>query len=115
MKNIHIHLFTFGLLLSLYCLLSAFTVAEFPGYRAENLTEVDLTQQAYEALKSKCNVCHKKQNPFKVFSLNNMDKHAQKIHHQVFVLKRMPKGDDIQLTEEEYQILEKWLDHVVNK
>ena len=108
MKNIHIHLFTFGLLFSLYCLLSAFSVAGDPA-------EVNLKQQAYEVLKNKCNVCHKKQNPFKVFSLKNMEKHAKKIHHQVFVLKRMPKGDDIQLTEEEYQTLEKWLDHVWNK
>ena len=108
MKNIHIHLFIFGLLFSLYCLLSAFTVAEDPA-------EVNLKQQAYEVLTSKCNVCHKKQNPFKVFSLKNMEKHAKKIHHQVFVLKRMPKGDDIKLTEEEYQTLEKWLKRVVNK
>lgn len=109
MKNIHIHLFTFGLLFSLYFLFSAFTSAEFPIHREEAPVVADLKQQAYEVLKSKCNVCHKKQNPFKVFSLKNMEKHAKKIHHQVFVLKRMPKGDDIKLTAEEYQILESWL------
>ncbi|MEM6768065.1 MAG: hypothetical protein AAF655_24230 [Bacteroidota bacterium] len=115
MKNIHIHLFTFSLLFTLYSLLSAFTWAELPTESVGEPETIDLKQQAFTLLQQKCNLCHKKQNPFKVFSLKNMEKYAKKIHHQVFVLKRMPKGDDIQLTEEEYQILEKWLDHVVNK
>ena len=38
-----------------------------------------------------------------------MDKHAPKIHKQVFVYKRMPKGDAVQLTAQEYQILKTWL------
>lgn len=68
-----------------------------------------LKAAAFEVLNAKCNVCHRKQNPFKVFSLKNMEKHAPKIYKQVFVYRRMPKGDRIKLTEEEYETLKKWL------
>ncbi|MEM0994926.1 MAG: hypothetical protein AAGI49_17980, partial [Bacteroidota bacterium] len=51
----------------------------------------------FKILDAKCNVCHRRQNPFKVFSLKNMNKHAAKIHQQVFVLRRMPKGGTIKL------------------
>jgi hypothetical protein len=70
---------------------------------------IELKQKAFEILDTKCNVCHRKQNPFKVFSLRNMNKHAAKIYKQVFVKRRMPKGDEIILTEQEYQILKNWL------
>ncbi len=71
--------------------------------------EPPLKQRALEILQAKCNVCHKKQNPFKIFSLKNMDKHAPKIYKQVFVYRRMPKGKKIKLTETEYQLLKDWL------
>jgi uncharacterized membrane protein len=74
-----------------------------------NDPEPDVKAAAFEILQSTCNVCHKKQNPFKVFSLKNMDKHAPKIYKQVFVYKRMPKGNQIQLTEAESQTLSAWL------
>lgn len=64
---------------------------------------------ALKILQNKCNVCHKKRNPFMIFKLKNMDKRAKRIYKQVFVKKRMPKGDDIKLTLEEYKILEEWL------
>ena len=67
-----------------------------------------LKQAALSVLQTKCNVCHRKQNPFKVFSVKNMEKHASKIHKQVFVKQRMPKGD-IKLTTEEYSKLKEWL------
>ncbi len=38
-----------------------------------------------------------------------MDKHAPKIHQQVFIKRRMPKGDNIKLTDQEYQTLQHWL------
>ena len=69
----------------------------------------DLAEEALNILKAKCNVCHRKQNPFKIFSQKNMKKHAPKIYEQVFVKKRMPKGDEIKLTEEEAQTLKEWL------
>lgn len=67
-----------------------------------------LKQAALDVLQTRCNVCHRKQNPFKVFSAKNMEKHAAKIHKQVFVKRRMPKGD-VKLTSVEYDKLEKWL------
>lgn len=69
----------------------------------------ELKEAAFAILSNKCNVCHRKKNPFKVFSLKNMEKNASRIYQQVFVLGRMPKGNQIQLTAEEYQILENWL------
>ncbi|WP_420578653.1 hypothetical protein [Ekhidna sp.] len=69
-----------------------------------------LKSKAFKVLDSKCNVCHRKQNPFMVFSLKNMEKRARKIYTQVFEKKRMPKGNDIKLTQEEYSLLENWLD-----
>ncbi len=38
-----------------------------------------------------------------------MDRHAKKIHKQVFVYRRMPKGDSVKLTDKEYQTLKNWL------
>ncbi|MEM6262416.1 MAG: hypothetical protein AAGI38_07910 [Bacteroidota bacterium] len=69
-----------------------------------------LTQRAFTILDAKCNVCHRKQNPFRVFSLKNMEKNAKRIHEQVFLKQRMPKGDEIKLTQAEYRTLEAWLE-----
>jgi len=69
----------------------------------------DLKRAAFEILSTKCNVCHKKQNPFLVFSIKNMERRASRIYQQVFVKRRMPKGDNTQLTVEEYATLEQWL------
>lgn len=76
--------------------------------------EDEVKTAAFKLLDAKCNVCHRRQNPFKIFSLKNMNKHAAKIHRQVFVLHRMPKGNEIKLTEKEYQLLEKWLETQIN-
>ena len=65
--------------------------------------------KAFGILKTKCNVCHAKQNRRKVFTLDNMDAFAEKIHKQVFVKKRMPKGKKITLTESDYTTLKNWL------
>ena len=77
-------------------------------------TDRELKQKVLGILKAKCNVCHKKQNPFKVFSERNMERHAPKIYEQVFVKRRMPKGNEITLTEEEYGILKQWLFTQIN-
>lgn len=69
----------------------------------------ELKMVAFEILKTKCNVCHVKQNPRKVFTLSNMPTLAPKIHKQVFVKKRMPRGKKIKLTPAEYDTLQKWL------
>ncbi len=102
-----------GVLISYIMLLTVFSPSEAATEIVEipisNNPESELKKQAYDLLKAKCNVCHRKQNPFKIFSLRNMNKHAPKIYQQVFIKKSMPKGDTIQLTEEEYQVLNSWL------
>lgn len=85
------------------------TEAKFLTQKTGNAIYSDPKEAAFKVLNTKCNVCHRKKNPFKVFSPKNMGKHAQKIYQQVFVLKRMPKGEEIKLTEEEYCILKNWL------
>ncbi|MEM9674433.1 MAG: hypothetical protein AAF992_17705 [Bacteroidota bacterium] len=69
----------------------------------------DLQQTALKVLQTKCNVCHVRQNPRKVFTRENMDGFAPKIHRQVFIKKRMPRGRKIKLTNDEYQILLTWI------
>ena len=68
-----------------------------------------LKKAAFNVLETKCNVCHRKQNPFMIFKEKNMEKRAPKIYQMVFVERKMPKGDEIRLTNEEYTTLEKWL------
>lgn len=70
---------------------------------------VDLKFAALQVLQTKCNVCHEKKNPRRVFNLENMSDLAPKIHKQVFIKKRMPKGNEIRLTTEEYDIIKNWL------
>ncbi len=71
--------------------------------------DLALQKQALEILDMKCNVCHRKQNPLMVFKEKNISKRAKKIYRMVFQERKMPKGDDIRLTNEEYTTLEKWL------
>ena len=68
-----------------------------------------LKKKVLAILETKCNVCHRKQNPLMVFKEKNMVKRAPKIYKQVFVDTNMPKGNEIQLTSEEYNTLKKWL------
>lgn len=113
MKKLLIHLFLVGLLVSYFPLFSAFKKADVNGASIEHAmvraTDPELKKEAFQILKSKCNICHKRKNPFKIFSLKNMDRHAKKIHKQVFVYRRMPKGDSVKLTDKEYQTLKNWL------
>jgi len=101
-----------GVVTAALTLLSAFdTTAEdtnehFPMLSASNET---LKKQAFKILDTKCNVCHRKQNPLMVFKEKNMSKRAKKIYKMVFLERKMPKGNDIRLTNEEYTTLEKWL------
>ena len=74
-------------------------------YKSEPAVKV----QAYHILKAKCNVCHERKNKKRVFTLDNMDGYGKKIYKQVFKWKRMPKGNDIQLTPEEYEHLKTWI------
>ncbi len=71
--------------------------------------EVNLKDKALLILQNKCNVCHKTRNPRRIFTSGNMEESALKIYKQVFVKKRMPKGNKIQLTDKEYDTLKRWL------
>lgn len=76
----------------------------------ENLApKEELKKEALNILELKCNVCHKKQNPFMVFKEKNMERRASKINQMVFIERRMPKGDEIKLSKEEYTQLKNWL------
>lgn len=44
-----------------------------------------------------------------VFNERNMTRRAPKIHKMVFVERSMPKGNEIRLTNDESQLLKKWL------
>jgi uncharacterized membrane protein len=72
--------------------------------------ETQIKQNAFIVLSSKCNTCHARQNPKMIFTELNMDKHARKINWQVFILKRMPKGDAVKLSEAERETLKRWLE-----
>ena len=63
-----------------------------PAGRSESLAEVPVRDNALKVLTEKCNVCHRRQNPRKVFTESNMDGLAPAIYKQVFVKKRMPRG-----------------------
>ena len=78
-------------------------------YKTLTATTDPLKKEALKILKTKCNMCHKKQNPFMIFNERNMVKRAPKIYQMVYIDRKMPKGDDIKLTNEEYIALEKWL------
>ncbi|MEQ8910183.1 MAG: hypothetical protein RIC95_13380 [Vicingaceae bacterium] len=94
--------------------LMVFTVFDTKGAITENhdsLNDHDenLKKAAMQILELKCNVCHKKQNPFMVFKEKNMAKRAKKINQMVFIERRMPKGNEIKLTASEYDKLKEWL------
>lgn len=77
--------------------------------------DISLKEKAFKILKNKCNVCHKRKNPFMIFKLKNIDKRSKKIYNQVFVKKRMPKGTKIKLTTKEYETLLTWITSVKTK
>ena len=68
-----------------------------------------LKLKAFSVLEAKCNVCYRKQNPFMIFSKNNMNRRANSIYQQVFEKKRMPKGNRISLTSADVTHLKQWL------
>ncbi len=69
----------------------------------------EIKKEAFEILEAKCNICHRKVFPFMVFNERNMIRRAKKIYQMVFVERRMPKGNEITLSTEEFQTLRTWL------
>ncbi|MEL7120156.1 MAG: hypothetical protein AAFO07_11965 [Bacteroidota bacterium] len=109
MKKTGITLLFLAILFIQVQLFSAFNMPEAGEVTYIMEPPTGLTEKVFTILDTKCNVCHRKKNPFKIFSLKNMEKNAKRINKQVFVFKRMPKGDEIKLTKEEYQTLKNWL------
>lgn len=61
--------------------------------------ELRLKEEVFKVLDANCNICHRKNSSFNLFSTKNMDKYAKKIYKQVFGYRKMPKGDEIKLIE----------------
>lgn len=71
-----------------------------------------IQEAAFSILKNKCNVCHKSDNPSKIFTIDNMNGFAKKINRQVFFWKRMPKGDKIKLSKKEKETIKNWINNL---
>lgn len=89
-----------------------------PGVHAQTrevMSDASLKQDALAVLVHKCNICHRSATPKRVFNYQNMDKYAAKIYKQVFIKKRMPKGEKIKLNENELLLLKKWTNSELGK
>lgn len=72
------------------------------GYLGPTQTPNPIYTKALEVLENRCNTCHKKHNPFKIFKAKNLEKYAPLIYQQVFEYKRMPKdGSKLSTSEQE--------------
>lgn len=69
-----------------------------------------IQEKALLILQSKCNECHGRKKKKAVFTIDNMNGYAKKINKQVFIKKRMPKGDEVKLTEKERESLKEWVE-----
>ena len=113
MKKASLFTLLIGILIAALILLSSFEpkgeMEESASLEVRNEGNDILKKSALKILQSKCNLCHRKKNPFMIFNEKNMAKRAPKIYKAVFIDRRMPKGNEVQLTQEEYTKLEKWL------
>ncbi len=69
-----------------------------------------IVEKAFLILQTKCNDCHGQKKKNAILTKENMNQFAEKINKQVFIKKKMPKGDEIKLTEEELGVLKNWVD-----
>ena len=74
-----------------------------------------LADKAFIVLEKKCNTCHLERDPNKLFTKENMTKNFKKINRQVFIWKRMPQGEDHDLTEIEASDLNAWILNLKSK
>lgn len=112
MRQIKFSPYKFSLMLLGVVIVTAFNAQEgqIPVQSTHLLIEVaGLKSEALKVLITKCNVCHETKNPRRVFTSNNISELAPKIYKQVFIKERMPKGNEIRLTDEEYDTLKRWL------
>ncbi|HEY5746145.1 MAG TPA: hypothetical protein VIU12_08725 [Chryseolinea sp.] len=99
-----------GLMFAMLLCGSPATLANVQPDPAVRRKDDSTKEQALTILQGKCNVCHERQNPGKVFTVANMETHAPKIYKQVFVKQRMPRGNAIKLSPEEKDTLLRWLE-----
>ena len=101
-----------SIIILLSCISFGFNVDSKQDNTSNNPTILTLKEQAFSILKTKCNVCHQNRNRRMVFTLDNMDELAPKINQQVFIRKRMPKGNKVTLTANDRAKLKKWVESV---
>ena len=92
--------------------LSSILLVSFGNSQGELATFVPVSekqQRAFKVLENKCNECHRKDKPSKTFTIANMNRFAKSINKQVFIKKKMPKGDEVTLTAAEVNTLKAWL------
>ncbi|MFZ1806987.1 MAG: hypothetical protein WAU36_07200 [Cyclobacteriaceae bacterium] len=104
MKKHNTKILLLGLIVVVIIILTAFRDRPKVSFLSVN---ENLKDEALHILNTKCNTCHRKQNPFMVFNSKNMEKRAPRIYKAVFVEERMPKGT--RLTIDEYKKLSNWL------
>ncbi|QSE98796.1 hypothetical protein [Fulvivirga lutea] len=97
-----------GIITVIIILLTHMIKAEAPAKHQPFAINTTLSAEVMSLLEAKCNSCHRKKNPFMVFTKKNMNKRAGKIYKQVFVKKRMPKGSKLSYSESE--LLKAWLE-----
>ena len=114
MKKQSLKISSLVVLLVVFTLLAAFTSPVDGDLPSGTDPGIPSNEQVLSILDTKCNVCHRRQNPFMVFKTNNIEKRAPRIYQAVFVSKRMPKGNEVRLTEQEYATLEQWLQSKIN-
>lgn len=79
-------------------------------------TKLDSTSNnAFSILENKCNICHTKRNRKRIFTAENMNAFKDAIYKQVFIKRRMPKGNKIKLNSTEYQQLLTWISTTQNE
>lgn len=81
----------------------------FPFESFPILAKDQLKEAAFKILDTRCNVCHRRKNPFMIFNERNMTKRASKIYKMVYLELKMPKGNENKLSHEEMATLQKWL------
>lgn len=80
-----------------------------PLLHTSSVAKNPIKTKAFKVLSNKCNVCHEKRNPRRVFTMDNMNNWSNDVYKQVFIKKRMPKGKKIKLTSDEYQDVLTWV------
>ena len=81
----------------------------------KTLLQKDLNEEAFDILRNKCNICHATKKRVPIFTRESMLSAAPEIYQQVFVKKKMPKGRNVKLTENETLILKRWIDLVTQE